>query len=120
VTFKYQVQDQDTSPQPIKAAMAMWDSFASNFSPDNLHMQGSALLTTCPNNSGPCGVFTFTDGTFKEGLLGACSTDCRVNGVCTTGGPSGIDQTWHIAGQPIVQHVSEYCEKLLINGVQVQ
>ena len=121
VTFKYQVNDQDSPAQPIHASMSMWDSFGS-FSPDNLQMQGKPFVTTCsPNqtNSGPCGVSTFTDGTFAEGGVGACSTLCY-NGACTTGGPSGVPQTWHIASQSITQQISEYCEKVLVNGTQVQ
>jgi hypothetical protein len=123
VSFKYQVQDQDSPAQPIKASMSMWDSFGSTFSPDGLQMQGTTFLTTCsPNqtNSGPCNVSTYSDGTFIEGALGACSGVCYANGACTTGGPSGIPQTWHIATQAIVQQISEYCQKVLVNGVQIQ
>jgi hypothetical protein len=120
VSFKYQTYDQDKPAQPIRAQMSMWDSFASQYSPDNLHLQGSPYTTTCPNNSGPCGVLTVSDGTFTEFALGACYTVCYVNGACTTGGPSGINQTWHIASSPIVQSLSEYCEKILVNNVQIQ
>ncbi len=121
VSFKYQVNDQDSTPQPIRASMSMWDSFATTYSPDNLNMQGNTTFaTTCPNNTGPCNVFTFADGTFQEGALGACSPVCFVNGACTTGGPSGIVQTWHIASSSIAQNISEYCQKVLVNGTQVQ
>jgi len=117
VKFYYQVNDQAT--QPIRASMSMWDQFDTTFNPDNLHMQGTTFLTTCPNNTGPCNVNTKPDGTFLELALGACSTDCY-NGACKTGGPSGIGQTWHIASSPIRQSISEYCEKVLVNGVQVK
>jgi hypothetical protein len=36
------------------------------------------------------------------------------------GGPSDVAQTWHIASSTIVQQISEYCEKVLVNGTQVQ
>jgi hypothetical protein len=117
VSFRYQVNDQQS--QPIRAAMSFYDTFGS-FSPDNLQLQGTPLSTTCPNNTGPCNVFTVSDGTFTEAALGGCSTVCFVGGKCTTGGPSGVPQTWHIAGYAILQQVSEFCEKVLINGTQVQ
>jgi hypothetical protein len=120
VTFKYQVYDQDSPTQPIKSTMGFWDSFADQYSPDNLHLQGSPYATTCPNNSGPCGAQTFADGTFLDGALGACCTVCYANGACTTGGPSGITQTWHFNSYSIAQNISEYCEKVLVNNVQVQ
>jgi Quinohemoprotein amine dehydrogenase, alpha subunit domain III len=46
VSFKYQVYDQDTAPQPIMASMSMWDSFGS-FDPDPLGMNGAPASTTC-------------------------------------------------------------------------
>jgi hypothetical protein len=120
VHFVYQVNDQDSSPKPINASMSMWDSFGS-FNPDGLSLNGPPQNTTCtPVNTGPCGVFTGTDGKFTEGQLGGCSTVCVVNGACAAGGPSDITQTWHIAGYPIAQQISMYCQKVLVNGVQVQ
>lgn len=122
VSFKYQVYDQDITPQPIRASMSMWDSFGS-FSPDGLNLQGAPFTTTCsPNqrNGGPCNVNTNSDGTFIEAVLGGCATICCVGGVCTTGGPSDVSLTWHIASFSIVQQISEYCQKVLVNGAQVQ
>src|SRR5271154_3922115 len=29
-----------------------------------------------------------------------------------------VPQTWHIASEAIVQQTSEYCQKVLVNGVQ--
>jgi hypothetical protein len=122
VSFKYQVYDQDSPVQPIRNTMSFWDSF-STFGPDGLDLQGKPLTTTCsPNqtNSGPCNANTLPDGTFTEAVLGGCSTVCCVGGVCTTGGPSDVAQTWHIASSSIVQQISEYCQKVLVNGTQVQ
>jgi Bacterial Ig-like domain (group 2) len=120
VSFKYQVNDQDSPAQPVRASMSMWDSFGS-FSPDGLNLNGAPQTTTCsPVNTGPCGVNTSADGTFLEAALGGCSTVCLVNGACTTGGPSGVTQTWHIAGYAIAQQVSAYCQKVLVNGTQIQ
>jgi hypothetical protein len=124
VSFKYQVLDQDSPAQPVHASMSMWDSFASSFSPDNLGLNGSTFYTTCTSagltNGGPCGVNTVADGTFTEAALGACCSKCYLNGACVTGGPSDINQTWNIDGYPIVQQVSEYCEKVLVNGTQIK
>jgi hypothetical protein len=123
VSFKYQVYDQDSpTAQPIRNVMSFWDSFGT-FNPDGLNLQGSPLTTTCsPNqtNSGPCNANTYSDGTFTEAVLGGCAPVCCVGGVCTTGGPSGVPQTWHIAASSIVQQISEYCQKVLVNGTQVQ
>jgi hypothetical protein len=119
VSFRYQVNDQAT--QPINAVMSFWDSFGT-FSPDPLGMNSAPLATTCTFNnqinSGPCGRNTDSSGQFQEAVLGACSTVCKVNGVCATGGPSNVNQTWHIASSNIVQQISERCEKVLVNGVQ--
>jgi hypothetical protein len=117
IAFTYQVNDQ--ASQPINAVMSFWDSFAA-VSPDPLQIdQNGGFATTCsPANTGPCNKFTLSSGQFNDAGLGACSTICLVNGACVTGGPSNVDQTWHIAGQPIVQHISLYCEKVLVNGVQ--
>jgi hypothetical protein len=95
VSFKYQVNDQDSPAQPIRNVMSFWDSFGT-FSPDGLGLQGTPLTTTCsPNqsNSGPCNANTNTDGTFTEAVLGGFSLVCCVGGVCTTGGPSDVTQT---------------------------
>ena len=123
VQFTYQVLDQDSTPQPIANTMSIWDSFGT-FNPDVLGFQGAPLTTTCTasgqTNGGPCGVNTASDGTLGELALGGCSTVCYVNNACTTGGPSSVTQTWHVAGNNIAQNVSEYCEKVNVNGVRIQ
>ena len=55
-------------------------------------------------------------GFLHEPALGACSPVCIASGACTTGGPSKVNQTWHIASSSIVQQISIYCEKVLVNG----
>jgi hypothetical protein len=122
VSFQYQVYDQDSPAQPIQNVMSIWDSFGS-YNPDGLNLQGQPFVTTCsPNdtNGGPCGVNTTASGTFTEAALGACSTVCCVGGACVTGGPSDVTQTWHVAAYTIAQQITEYCQKLLVNGTQVQ
>jgi hypothetical protein len=125
VTFKYQVYDQDSpTAQPVVAVMSMWDSFAASFSPDNLNLNPTSFITTCTGltgtNEGPCGVSTYADGTFTELSLGPCCPTCYSSGACVSGGPSNISQTWNIDGYPIVQQISEYCQKVLVNGTQIQ
>jgi len=117
--FTYQVNDQASPPQPINAVMSYWDSFAAtNPDPLNIDRLGGYLTTCGPsnNNTGPCNKFTNSSGQFQEQALGACSPVCFSNGACTTGGPSLVDQTWHIAANNIVQHISIYCERVLVNG----
>lgn len=119
ISFTYQVNDQDSpTAQPIYAVMSFWDSFDIP-SPDPLQIQqNGGFLTTCtPASTGPCNKFTQSSGQFTEAGLGACSPTCLKNGLCVTGGPSLVNQTWHIAGQPIVQKIS-ICEKVLVNGVK--
>lgn len=60
-----------------------------------------ACTTAGQTNGGPCGVNTASDGTFGELALGGCSPVCYVNNACTTGGPSSVTQTWHVAGYSI-------------------
>jgi hypothetical protein len=114
-SFTYQVNDQESPPQPIQTAgLSVWDSFGT-VSPNPLNMGG--FTTTCsPANTGPCGLTTDSAGRFKEIALGVCSTVCRSNGVCITGGPSVVPQTWHIGTASITQTISYYCSKVLVNG----
>jgi hypothetical protein len=120
ISFTYQVKDQDSpAPQSINAVMSFWDSFSAT-SPDPLQIDANGgFATTCsPANTGPCNKFTLSSGQFNEAALGGCSTICLVNSACVTGGPTMVDQTWHIADQPITQHISIYCEKVLVNGIK--
>ena len=114
-SFTYQVNDQETPAQPIQAAgLPFWDSFGT-VSPNPLNIGG--FITTCsPANTGPCGFTTNAQGQFLEKALSVCATVCRSNGVCTTGGPSVVGQTWHIGPATITQSISYYCSKVLVNG----
>lgn len=120
-TFTYQVNDQDSPPQPINAAgLAVWDSFGTT-SPDPLNIdECGGYATTCTSagkpNSGPCGVSTNASGQFLEGAVGACSAVCLSGGSCVTGGPSDVTQTWHVGFYTINQGIAIYCQKTLVNG----
>jgi hypothetical protein len=49
--------------------------------------------------------------------VGGCSQVCISNGACTTNSsPSVVSQTWHIFTAEIVQQISIYCQKVLVNG----
>jgi len=74
------------------------------------------VTTGSPANTGPCNVSTGSKGQFEEHALSACSTVCRSNNACITGGPTNANQTWHIGIWPIVQSISYYCSKGLVNG----
>ncbi|MHB8502203.1 MAG: hypothetical protein ACYDHE_14825 [Candidatus Acidiferrales bacterium] len=111
-SFTYQINDQ--TGQPLQFALAFWDSFGT-VSPNPLKMGG--FNTTCtPANTGPCGVSANAQGQFLEKALSVCSTVCYSNGVCTTGGPSVVPQTWHIGAGSVTQTISYYCNKVLVNG----
>jgi len=117
-SFTYQVNDQHSPPQPIQAVLQFWDSFGT-VSPNPLGIGG--FMTTCTGtsagtNNGPCGVTTNSNGQFLEKSLSVCSTVCRSNGVCTTGGPSVVTQTYHVGTGAIAQSISYYCSRVLVNG----
>ncbi len=114
-SFTYQVNDQETPAQPIQAAgLQIWDE-VNTTSPNSLGLTG--YTTTCsPPNTGPCGVTTNSVGQFLELSLGACSTVCRVNNACTTGGPTNANQIWHVGSSTITQSVSLYCDRVTVNG----
>jgi hypothetical protein len=117
-SFIYQVNDQ--LGQPVQAAgLQVWDAFGTP-SPNNLGITG--FTTTCTSagltNSGPCNVTTNSVGQFGENRpgLSVCSTVCRVNNACTTGGPTSVGQTWHVGPSSIVQNISFYCDHITVNG----
>jgi hypothetical protein len=108
-TFTYQVNDQ--SGQPIQASLPLWDAITIT-SPNNLSI--STMNTTCsPSNTGPCDVFTFSNGRFGESLP-VCSPVCKVNNTCTTGGPTNASQTWHIGSSQISKSLSYYCDHVVV------
>lgn len=112
-TFRYQVNDQ--VGQAIQASMEFWDTIATT-SPNNLNLQ--SYNTTCPGNTGPCGVFTFPDGTLSETLT-VCAPACKSGNLCITAGSTGADQVWHIAGNALtsdVKHLSYQCNRILVNS----
>jgi hypothetical protein len=111
--FTYQVNDQ--AGQPIRSSMELWDSITTT-SPNELNLQ--TYKTTCPGNTGPCGVLTFPDGTFSETLT-LCAPACKPSGTCTTAGSTGADQLWSVAGKSLtsdVKHLSYQCDKILVNN----
>ena len=113
-TFTYQVNAQDGLPLQF-AGLDVWDSISVT-SPNNLGITG--FLTTCtPPNTGPCGPTTDSLGQFVEqpGLF-VCSTVCRVNNACTTGGPTNANQTVHVGSASIVQQLGYYCDHVTVNG----
>jgi hypothetical protein len=120
-SFIYQVNDQETPSQPIQAAgLQVWDAINTT-TPNYLNISG--YTTTCTGtpagtNSGPCNVTTNSSGQFGENSpgLSVCSTVCRVNNACTTGGPTNANQTVHVGTSVIVQSISYYCDHITVNG----
>jgi hypothetical protein len=112
-SFTYQVNDQAGSPIQAEG-LPVWDSFGT-VSPNPLNIAG--FNTTCtPANTGPCGLTTDVNGQFNEKALSVCAVACRSNGVCVSGGPSVVCQTWHVGSGAITQTISYYCQKVLVNG----
>jgi len=115
-SFNYQVLDQYGNPITGAdiSALQFWDSIQTT-SPNGLGLSG--YTTTCnPPNTGPCGIYVNSQGQFRENGLGVCSTVCYANGTCVTAGYTNADQTWHIGSYSIVQHISYYCDHVLVNG----
>jgi hypothetical protein len=118
-TFHYQVNDQATPPQPIEYyGLQVWDSFAT----PSYNGLGLGFTTTCTpfgkTNGGPCGVVTNASGQFAENL-NDCSTVCYSGSACVTGSSSAytqVKQTWHVDTHPIVQSITYYCNRVLVNG----
>jgi hypothetical protein len=48
--------------------------------------------------------------------LSLCSTVCRINNACTTGGPTNANQSVHVGSSVIVQNISYYCDRITVNG----
>ena len=113
-SFMYQVNDQEVPPQPIQAALPVWDVITTT-TPNNLMITG--YLTTCtPANTGPCGIFTSNTGQFEEHSLSVCSGVCRANNVCKTGGPTNATQAIHLGASVIAQNDSYFCDHVTVNG----
>jgi hypothetical protein len=118
-TFDYQVYDHLTPPSPMNVGgMQLWDSIV------NTSTNTCSLLsytTTCsPSNTGPCGVRTFSNGTFHE-TLGICTPACHsTSGVCFDFGCSTIaNQTWNVNGISLasdVKRLTYNCTQILVNG----
>jgi len=116
-SFVYQVEDQESPPQPIDyPGLQVWDSFGTP-SPNGLDV--TSFNTTCtPANTGPCNVTTNAQGEFGENApgLSVCSTVCYAGGSCTTGGPTTVAQTYHVGPSSIVQTISYFCQNITVNG----
>ncbi len=113
-SFMYQVNDQENPPQPIQAALPVWDVITTT-TPNNLMITG--YVTTCtPANTGPCGVYTSNTGQFEEQSLNVCSSICRSNNVCVAGGPTNATQAIHLGAFVITQNDSYFCDHVTVNG----
>jgi hypothetical protein len=115
-SFTYQVVDQFGHAMTGSwiASQQVWDAIVTT-SPNGLGLTG--YTTTCsPSNTGPCGFYVNSLGQFPERALFACSTVCYANNTCVTAGYTNANQTAHIGSYSIVQHISYYCDHVLVNG----
>lgn len=120
-TFTYQIKDQSGNPIQV-ANMALGDVICTSGT-NGLGL--TAYTTTCSGTTGgcsgtpgPCGIFAFASGQFTE-ILKACSTACKVSGMCVTAGQTLSSQTWTVAGETLssdVKTLSYQCNKILVNG----
>jgi hypothetical protein len=123
-SFTYQVNDQETPPQPITgsamASVSVWDAIvvpSGNANPLNLTTSATTCTgTSAGTNNGPCGVYANSSGQFAELGLTVCSAVCYSNNACVSAGPTNANQTWHLSTYSIVQQISYYCGKVLVNG----
>jgi len=113
-TFNYQVVDQ-CGGNISYGGMPFWDSITTG-SPNNLNLQ--SYTTTCPNNAGPCGFSTQSNGTFPETLL-VCAPACASSGACTSGSTlyTNATQVWNVNGFSTASKNLRYqCDQILVNG----
>jgi hypothetical protein len=112
-TFRYQVQDQFVPARNISFPLEFWDHIQTTSNGCNL----GSYTTTCPGNTGPCGVLTDFNGQFDE-TLGICAPACcnQATGVCQTGCTTASSQDWHVNGFTINKSLSYQCNRILVNG----
>ncbi len=108
-TFTYQVLDQDG--QPINRQMPFYDTITTG-APNSCYL--SQYTTTCPNNSGPCGVYTDANGRFSETLY-ICAPACYSGTACTTGCTTAAAQTWRVDGNAILKSLTYQCNQVGVN-----
>jgi hypothetical protein len=122
-TFKYQVMDQESPPQPIKQANMAFGDVICNTSTNQLNLQSyqttcGGMTGQCWGTAGPCHQFTDANGQFNETLT-VCAPACKPSGVCTTAGQTAPTQTWTVEGHKLtgdVKNLSYQCNKILVNG----
>ncbi|MEJ2010453.1 MAG: hypothetical protein P8Z30_20260 [Acidobacteriota bacterium] len=114
----WQFKDQRNPPQAINAALDIYDTMAIG-SPNDFNATISQFSTTCPGNTGPCGVYTNSSGIAQNPDVNAfCSSNCISNGACVN--PSlktVVTQTWHANSIAVQQHNYTFmCGDVQIDG----
>jgi hypothetical protein len=115
--------DQENTPQPIQAVMSEYDIISFG-SPNAFNLSSSNYSTTCGTganfSTGPCGVYTNSNGTTQTDVNSICSTLCYQNSACVvpSNNPTTVfTQTWVIAGFKVTPNqYTVTCGSILING----
>jgi hypothetical protein len=117
-TVNWRVLDQHAPAQPITAVMSVYDTIAFG-SPNDFNANSSNVQTTCsPFNSGPCGVYTDSNGVTPGDVNGVCSSLCYSGGACIAPNLSTVlIQTWHVNSTGVAPNqLTIKCDRVLING----
>jgi hypothetical protein len=117
-TIIWQFKDQRNPAQPINAVLNIYDTVAIG-SPNDFNVTTSQITTTCPNNTGPCQVYTNSSGIAQNPDVNAfCSPNCISNGACINPSLKTIlTQTWHANSIPVQQHTWTFmCGDVQIDG----
>ncbi|MFB3924277.1 MAG: Ig domain-containing protein [Terriglobia bacterium] len=116
--IKWQFKDQRTpTPQPISAVLNIYDTITIG-PPDDFHFANLPPNTTCPNNTGPCDVYTGSDGITGLDHNDFCSASCISGGACIDPGlTTVVTQTWHANGREVQPHTYTFaCGQVLVDG----
>ncbi len=115
--IKWQFKDQQSTPQPINAALDIYDVVAIG-SPNDFNVQVSQISTTCPNNSGPCDVYTDSNGISQLDVNSFCSSTCISSGACINPSLRSVfTQTWHANSVSVQPHTYTFtCGDVQIDG----
>ena len=118
--FTYQVYDQLSPANPIKASLDFFDFIQTVQGSNGCNL--TSYTTTCPaNNNLSCGKLTVSGGTLPE-TLKICAPACLSGTSCIAqckNGPTKANQTWTVNGFALSEDVKALaynCSSVLVNG----
>lgn len=117
-TFTYQIQDQLSPSNPVKAHLDFYDGIQTVSGQNGCNL--TSYTTSCPQNQS-CLKLTAADGTFPENLP-ICAPACLAGQTCRSqcgNGPTHANQTWTINGYVLTSDIKALtfnCSQVLVNG----